>query len=74
VNSIWSLRDDARLRMATRCDRATVAAFIHDPKTIYTREGKQPLHAEYPVMPSLNVPENDAAAIADYLIGTKGQP
>lgn len=52
-----------------RYDRDTLIAFIVDPQMVYEREGKSPVNAGYPPMPSLAVSPPDAAQIADYLIG-----
>ena len=59
--------------LVTRLDRDTVSAFIRNPETIYVREGRSPLNDGYPTMPAFELSQTDADAIADYLVGTRGQ-
>jgi nitric oxide reductase subunit C len=59
--------------VGARYDRDTIIAFIYDPQVVYEREGMSPMNKGYPIMPSLALTPNDATAIADYLIGTRGQ-
>jgi|GEM_PF-392928 len=59
--------------VAARLDRATLIDFVVDPPSVYARRHVETLNPGYPRMPVLKVSRGDAAAIADYLLGSGGK-
>lgn len=59
--------------VASKYDHATLVKWITDPDAIYRARGKKPLNKGYSEMPSLGVREQDADAIAGYLLGVAGK-
>lgn len=62
--------------IASKYDYPTLVQWIRDPEPIYRARGKKPLNPGYEEMPALDVNEQDANAIAVYLLslGGKEQP
>lgn len=58
---------------ASKYDYPTLVKWIRDPQAIYGARGKKPLNQGYSEMPSLNVSEQDADAIAVYLLSVGGK-
>lgn len=58
---------------ASKYDHATLVKWISNPEAIYRARGKKPLNKGYSEMPSLGVNEQDADAIATYLLSVSGK-
>ncbi len=48
-------------------DDETLRRFIHDPESVYRARGRKPLNDGFMPMPRLNVSEEDAKDIVEYL-------
>lgn len=57
------------INLKNKYSEQEIARWIMDPTVIYNDKGKKPLNKGYPPMPPLNVPENHAYKITEYLLG-----
>lgn len=58
---------------AAKYDRQTLLLWVHDTPSLYRNAGRKPLNPGYPGMPNLAVGNQDAEAIAAYLLSLGGK-
>lgn len=52
-----------------RYSRDEIVKWAEDPSLIYKERGKKPVNEGYPPMPPMSLSEEEASAVADYLLG-----
>ena len=57
--------------VAAKYARDSLVRWIHDPQGIYRERGHKPLNAGYAEMPDLNISQQEAEAIAAYLLSLR---
>ncbi len=56
------------LGVGERYSRDDLIRWAKDPESLYTERKKKPINEGYPPMPPMNLSENDARKVADYLL------
>ena len=57
------------LGVGKRYSRDDLIRWAKDPESLYSERKKKPINEGYPPMPPMNLSENDAQKVADYLLG-----
>ena len=57
------------LGVGNRYSRDDLIRWAKDPESLYSERKKKPINEGYPPMPTMNLSEDDARKVADYLLG-----
>lgn len=58
---------------ATKYDRTTLMKWIQNPEALYQELDRRPINPDFPEMPTLEIRDQDAHTIAEYLLSMSGK-